>query len=45
MRRYVDLALTLNMEAIRSSETSVNAKYTQRRIQEDDILYMFPFDF
>jgi hypothetical protein len=29
---------TLNMEAIRSSETSVNPGSTQRHIPEDDIL-------
>jgi hypothetical protein len=29
---------TLKMEAIRSSETSVNARSTQRHIPEDDIL-------
>jgi hypothetical protein len=27
------------MEAIRSSETSVNARFTQRHIPEDDILH------
>jgi hypothetical protein len=30
---------TLKMEAIRSSETSVNARSTQRHIPEDDILH------
>jgi hypothetical protein len=30
---------TLKMEAIRSSETSVNARSTQRHISEDDILH------
>jgi hypothetical protein len=29
---------TMKMEAIRSSETSVNARSTQRHIPEDDIL-------
>jgi hypothetical protein len=29
---------TLEMEAIRSSETSVNTGYTQRHTQEDDIV-------
>jgi hypothetical protein len=32
---------TLKMEAIRSSETSVNTKPTQRHIPEDDILHLF----
>jgi hypothetical protein len=32
---------TLKMEAIRSSETSVNAGCTQRHIAEDDILLNF----
>jgi hypothetical protein len=32
---------TLKMEAIRSSETSVNARSTQRHISEDDILYYY----
>jgi hypothetical protein len=30
---------TLKMEAIRSSETSVNTRSTQRHIPEDDILH------
>jgi hypothetical protein len=30
---------TLKMEAIRSSETSVNTRTTQRHIPEDDILH------
>jgi hypothetical protein len=29
---------TLKMETIRSSETSVNARSTQRHVPEDDIL-------
>jgi hypothetical protein len=31
---------TLKMEAIRSSETSLNARSTQRHIPEDDILHV-----
>jgi hypothetical protein len=30
---------TLKMEAIRSSETSIHKKFTQRHISEDDILH------
>jgi hypothetical protein len=32
---------TLKMVAIRSSETSVNARSTQRHIPEDDILHRY----
>jgi hypothetical protein len=34
---------TLKMEAIRSSETSIDARSTQRHIPEDDILYKVKF--
>jgi hypothetical protein len=36
---------TLKMEAIRSSETLVNAGSTQHNIPEDDILQLLPFLF
>jgi hypothetical protein len=32
---------TLKMEAIRSSETLANARYTQRHIKEDEILHNY----
>jgi hypothetical protein len=35
---------TLKVESIRTSETSVNARYTQRHIPEDDILEILQFD-
>jgi hypothetical protein len=39
MRGYHDLS-TLKMEAISSSETSVNSRPIQRHIPDDDILHV-----